>query len=455
MARTSNPQVEQRLLICALETRSPKIRAEILSNTTEEDYSSEDGSAVRARMNVLLGMGKSLGSAVDFSEDPALSESAQAFVKSTPSRRKKAGQFSMDRVKDLVHTLKMYRSIRLIYEMQSDVSDLAIGEVNEEGIEEIGSCMEKTLVGIREGFDKQPLSHLGKRQDDEVAKKMLRKMLKFEEGQFVSTGLPGIDKHLYGWERGNLVTLSGPRGGGKSTMAMVMAINQYLKANLNVCFVSMEMSEKDLWRRVTSNISRVPHDTIRYTKYMTESQRRVTGKAFKQFHRHGRDSNCTFTVWDVKDSYFTPQKLESALAPFMYDVIFIDYLTLFSRGRQDLWEAQLEYSRYLKGTAKRLNCVPVVLTQLSDEERVKYGKGIEENTDYWMWWKWGEEEEETGKTDLRMDKARHAAKKRFPALFMFDIMQIDTTIGSSATSDAAPKAEGVVNADVFSNAGAY
>lgn len=110
--------------------------------------------------------------------------------------------------------------------------------------------------------------------------------------------------------------------------------------------------------------------------------------------------------------------------------------------------------------AKRLNCIVVLLTQLSDEERVKYGKAIEENTDYWIWWRWREDEEqETGDVELKLAKARHTSPRKFPAKFMLDRMKIETQgllpyAGSSGEGEQGKGGPGP-RSDIFSNAGDY
>jgi len=459
MKRLVSTPLEQMLLMGALQSKSPKTRALILTETTEEDYGTPPGIEVRKRMTSLLSLGKGLGQAAEFAEDPALSAPASEFIKGTVDKRAKAEAFTEKRVRDLIYRLKLHRNARVFHKSLEEINSLSVGNVDEEKFEQMATVMENTLVEVRQGFDRQPLSHLGKRQSDEDARKKLQDLVTFSPGKFISTGLPGLDRQIYGWERGNLVTVSATRGGGKSTMAMNMAINQYKLTNHNVCYVSMEMTENELWKRVLSNVSTVPHDVVRYPKVMNPKQRKQVGTAWKEFHRHGHDKDCSFTIWDIQDSYFTPMKMESYLAPFMYDIILVDYITLFHSAGADTWKMQLEYSKYLKAMSKRLGCVVVLLTQLSDEERVKYGKAIEENTDYWIWWRWREDEEqETGDVELKLAKARHTSPRKFPAKFMLDRMKIETQGllpyggaggGEQGTGSSGPRS------DIFSNAGDY
>lgn len=448
MAHLYNAELEQKLLLCILETRSSRIRALILTETDEETYGSEYGKLIRKRMNALMRAGKSFGTARDFAADAAISSSTGAvnFLKATPEIRKEASLLVKEDVEQLVHQVKVYEQIRSIYTIQQKVNTIVGGNVEESDLDDVRLAWERGLLELQGGFQKQELVHFGNRSSDEEARRELLELMTYNPNQFVSTGLEGLDKHMHGFERGNLVTLSASRGGGKSTMAMTMAINQYMRSNHNVCYVSIEMTKREFMRRVVSNISKVPHDKIRVTKYLNKDERRQVGKAFKEWHRHGLNNNCCFTVWPVKDTAFTPQKIETHLAPLMYDVIIIDYITLMSTGSEEsTWKMQMEVSRYLSIMAKRLNCVIVLLTQLSDEERVKYGKATEENTDYWIWWPYGPEEEESGNVELRLAKARHTkGGVRIPTRFMLDIMSIETSVSQIKRGS---KNSGAISAD--------
>ena len=129
----------------------------------------------------------------------------------------------------------------------------------------------------------------------------------------------------------------------------------------------------------------------------------------------------------------------------------------------DTWKMQLEYSRYLKLMAKRLNCVIILITQLNDDERVKYGQGIEENADYWIWWPWRDDQEkETGDVVLRLAKARHAKPGRVDAKFTLDVMRINAIGWSTVATVDANKEDGgkkesvaAVSSRLFSNAADY
>jgi replicative DNA helicase len=435
----SSAVLDKMLLVCLLETKSTSIRSLILTETTPDDYGTPLGREVRQRIETLRARGKSPAKALDFSQDAALSSGAQDFIRGTPRDRQAAADFPMERVKNLLDQFKLLRNRRLFSQAVVDIKNLSSGPVDEDRIEQMSDVLEKTLIQVRQSFSLQPIVHQGMRETDEGAARQLREVMTYSPWTFVSTGLEQLDLLMSGFERGNLVTLSATRGGCKSMTAMVMGVNQYYKANHSVVFVSMEMTRKEVLRRLYSNISGIQHDQIRRVKSISgnpELKARLA-KAVSAFHRHGRENKCTFSIWDISDPFFTPMKMDATLAPMKYDVIIVDYLTLFNPGRMDKWEMVLEYSRYLKSMAKRLNCVIIVLTQLNDEEKVKYGRGIEENTDYWIYWRWREDEErETGLVELQMEKARHTKTQKIQAIYRPDIMQIRTLGDAEASAKA-------------------
>ena len=429
MAKLYSTEVEQKLLICALETRSKKIRAHIIGETDVDDYGSDVGLIIRKRIDTLLSNGKALGSATDLAEDPAVSSSkkAVAFLRATATKRIKAGKFKLEAVQELIRTLKRFRTIRNIYDMQQQINKQMEGNVDEEDIEKTVHAIEKAITEINTGSEKSSLTHYGKRQSTEDAKARLNKLLEFSDRQFISTGLDALDQHLHGFERGNLVTISAPRGGCKTMVGMAMSLNQYFNDYRNVCFVSMEMEEIELERRIVSNISQLEHDIVRYPKDLTDEQKLAIKNAVKKFHTHGVKNKLDYSIERPRERKFTPFKLETIVKPYKYDVILVDYITLFDNMGKDQWAAQMDYSRYLKTMASSLNCVVIALSQLSEEERVKYGKALEENTDYWIWWRWREDEEQQhGNVELRLAKARHAQARKFHAKFRPHVMTVET-----------------------------
>lgn len=421
--------LEQRILVCALETRNPKIRTLILREASVEIFGTENAREIRGRINDLFELGKPIARCVDFADDPSLSDDAANFIRGgTTKNRKKARDFSLEYVRSLLNNLREHFRARLLKDGLSQISYLSSKRLGRKEQKEIRRNLEDMLVGMVEDPSRKKILHYGARADTNELKEMVKRITTFNPRAFVSTGIRALDSHLKGWERGSLVTFSAPSGDGKSTLAIDSAMNQYLDTQHNVCFVSLEMPHEQLERRMAAKLTGIPHSVVRYAKDMTSDQKEQIEDSFKKFYKFGRKNNCNFTIRDVAQGSYTPQILETELAPLMYDVIVIDYLTLFDLKGMDTWRAVLEYSRYLKLLAQRLQCVIISLTQLSEKGDPKYGKAIKDNTDYWLKWVQDKDDEGrgTGEATFDLAKSRHERTIQFPGKLNFEEMTIET-----------------------------
>ena len=419
-------RTEQKLLLGALECRIPKLRHYILAETMPDDYGSKFGIEVRERMDKLIQLDKPLGSAVDFSADPGLSKNAKKFIRATPKLRKIAKNLSRKRINKLIDILKNTKRGRIAFDCLEKGAETLEDAVGEKEIDEFCNILEDSLVNLKKGFERQPLLHIGKGQSKEDLKVLEKRLTEKRVNRFIPTGLEALDYYIKGFERGNLVTLSANSSGGKTAVALNMAINQYL-AGCNVCFISMEMRDLELLHRLISRLTKIPHDIVRMQNDYGSGEIIKVKKAVRKLRRRGIKKKARFTIWDVQDD-LTPQQIELSLKPFKYDSLYVDYLTLLHHRFKDIWRMQMEYSRFFKGTCKRLDCVTNVLTQMNEDDEIKYGRAVKENTDYWIRWQYGEEEEEEGETEFNLAKARHGRKRTFPVQFMMDKMTIRTRI---------------------------
>ena len=388
MKRTA-PKIEKQILLTLLETTSAKIRAYIYQHTESDDFGLDWGYEVRERVSLLRRLSKPVGRAIDMSEDPALSKEAQQWIKSTPKNRRAAKTLPLKRVEYMLRVLHTHRKIRMVDDGLEAISKEAEGRVGRTQIQNIEHHLEGMLSGIRRTEEKDPFLHLGMRANISEVKARVERILDPANRRMLSTGIGAIDQHLAGgFEPGDLITLSSPSGGGKSLVANAMAINQYRKKKLNVCVVSMEMTKDQLLQRTIANLAEINNTNIRDPDRLRKEQIQLIRKSVRNFVRWGKKRGCEFTIRDVSDPDYTPEKMVSELAPFKYDVIYVDYITLFSMKGKAAWEMQMENSRYLKLVAPDLGAAIVVLTQLSDDEKIKYGRAIKENSDYWFWFSW-------------------------------------------------------------------
>lgn len=428
-----DPKTEQRLLICALDHPKKKIRNLILGRTDTADYGSEFAKEAREVMDRQLQRGKPLGTAIDFAEMPSLSQEAQEFVRSTAKTRKKVASYSKEDVEALIYKLHLHKRLRQAFAGLEKASEILMKpKVDEEGLDEFKTILENTLMEVGEEFDDQPMQHIGTGQSEEEMEELIDRVVNPEAQTFIKTGT-ALDK-LYTLARGNVVTISANSGGGKTAFALNLATSA-AALGYKALYYSLEMSKLELNGRLSSSVAQVNHDRIRDGR-LNKDEKKDVSKAMRKYRKRLKKTKGRLTIWDVKTDS-TPMKLELAAKPFKFDIIVIDYITLFSSKFQDTWKMQMEYSRFLKQMAKRMNCLVIILSQLNEDEQIKYGKAIKENTDYWFYWRYGEEEEEEGQTEMKAGKARHNKKKSINLNMMLDVMTITGSVEEMSSVDTS------------------
>lgn len=444
--QTAPVNAEKRALLTILEHPRQAARKRLLAELRPDDFGTEEGTEVYNRMLVLKRHAKDLGDVTSFVEDPTLSEDAQEFLTASPQQKRNVRALKPTQLRRIIDILHDHRKGRALYTGTQKVAELCTGDYTPTTFQEAEEAILKTLEAIREDRSKK-LVQLGQGRTQAEIMEFVEKRLERQKDLFIPTGLTHLDAHTGGFQRGDLVVMSATRGGGKTAMLLQMAINQF-RAGYNVGIASLEMNTESLFTRLMANVTDMPFFQMRQRYFNKEERRKIVRRWLRFEYETAQKHGNRFTPWDIKDPRYTPENLELDLGPFGYDVIYIDYLSLFSRERQDMWAAQKDHSRYLKHLCGRLNPKPVIvlLTQLSKEERVKYGTGPEEDADWWLWWRYGEEEAANGQVELRLDKARAGQRGLIPAKFELSKMQIHTvgtaqimTSGSSAPANKGGK----------------
>lgn len=222
----------------------------------------------------------------------------------------------------------------------------------------------------------------------------------------IPSGFTEFDTRTGGLFRGNVLAIAAPPGGGKSAMALQMAIYQYT-LGYNVCMVTYEMDVPELDNRLYANVSKVNHTEINLKKLDTKKKKLVLDR-YGDWLASSTKGN-KFSIWAPRQELTIPQ-IAMELKLGGYDVIYIDYLSLlFNNPRKALWENLGEHTRAAKLAANSLNAVIVVLAQLDDESnRIKYSKAIKANANFIWSWEFGDKERESGVIEVNQQKARNA-----------------------------------------------
>jgi len=182
----------------------------------------------------------------------------------------------------------------------------------------------------------------------------------------LSTGIPTLDAKLGGgFMPKTLNILAGPSHSGKSSLKVCIATNQ-LYMGKNVLYVTLEMSEEEILKRVDANIL-----DININELNTTSKDKIESTLNKI-----KDNIGNMKVKEYPAGTFDTLKLEALMTEleqegFIPDAIFIDYLGLMSSSRTTLAKSGGTYN-YVKsiaeechGFAKRYNLPIITSAQLN------------------------------------------------------------------------------------------
>lgn len=175
----------------------------------------------------------------------------------------------------------------------------------------------------------------------------------------IKTGFSDLDKHLLGLSPGDFVVVGARPSVGKSAFALQVAAN-IAKQNKSVLYVSPEMTEDQLARRLLASESGVPYEKLLVPSSLTDSDKK---KIIEQNQNIKRlpliiDDSASQTLADVR------VKARRVQARGGLDFIIVDYLQLLCPG-DDSKEEVTKISKGLKALAKDLEIPVLGITQLS------------------------------------------------------------------------------------------
>jgi KaiC/GvpD/RAD55 family RecA-like ATPase len=187
--------------------------------------------------------------------------------------------------------------------------------------------------------------------------------LKDKNGQ-VSTGWPNFDKKLFGgFNRGELNIFAGGSGAGKSLFLQNLAVN-FSQANLNVLYITLELSEELVAMRVDSMMTGLPTREIFKSIDDVELKVKMLGKSQGaiqlKYMPSGKNAN------DIR-AYVKEYTIRMGRKP---DVLLIDYLDLLMPvsvkvSAENLFVKDKYVSEELRNLAMELQCVFVTASQLN------------------------------------------------------------------------------------------
>jgi replicative DNA helicase len=248
----------------------------------------------------------------------------------------------------------------------------------------------------------------------------------FTEEEVIPSGITNLDEKMGGgFRKPNLVALGSGTQGGKSIVCMNFAYFSY-QSNLNVAYITLEMSEEELLSRLHSRISSIPAteilmrelDDVKTTKLRksilldaTTPETKSFGlKLIKEFDGKLKE----FSKEELEKQYFQNPNIERRRNTFYpidipsgctieevksrvsklkeqrgCDVLVIDYPGIMSEiinGEQS-WHSYSNLFAELKALARALDVVVLAPVQSQEDGSYKYSTAIRDHIDIGINWK--------------------------------------------------------------------
>ena len=232
---------------------------------------------------------------------------------------------------------------------------LASADMLEKG--EYGSVEEKIKKAVEVGLTKD--MGLDYFEDPKARLQALK-----DNNGMVPTGWKNFDKKLFGgFNRGELNIFAGGSGAGKSLFLQNLAVN-YAEQGLNVCYITLELSEKLTAMRIDAMMTETP--TREIYKDLDTVDLKVKMKAKTSGKLRIKYISSVATALDVR-AYIKEFEIQHNLT---CDVILIDYLDLLMPMNRrvspsDLFVKDKYVSEELRNLAVDINCLLITASQLN------------------------------------------------------------------------------------------
>jgi replicative DNA helicase len=199
----------------------------------------------------------------------------------------------------------------------------------------------------------------------EVHNELLKQHILTSDGNGFSgvpTELKLVDNLTNGWQKSDLIILAGRPAMGKTSCAIVFALNPAITHNIPVAFFSLEMSSEQVVSRMQSILTEI--DVSRLVK------KQLKGYEIVELEKNAKvlaeapiyiDDTPSISILELKS------KARQLVREQGVKILIIDYLQLMRSGNKHQSREQEigEISRGLKAIAKELNVPVIALSQLS------------------------------------------------------------------------------------------
>ena len=185
----------------------------------------------------------------------------------------------------------------------------------------------------------------------------------------VPSGFKDLDCITAGWQPGDLIIIASRPSMGKTAFATSMARNMVFDYNKRVVFFSLEMSSKQIAKRLIVSETELDSAKIRIGELQPCEKERLDTKTRElQNAPFYIDGAPALSISEFRD------KCEQMIKYNKVDIAIIDYLQLMSwtgNPKENREQEVSSISRSLNAIAKELNIPVIVLSQLSRDAETR------------------------------------------------------------------------------------
>lgn len=421
-------ETELRCILTLVDSEVPdKIRNALVSKLDKDFFHFPPAKAAYERILSIAKLRAELIEYEDLVEDPALDEDFRDILKecdldSCNSKRA---------VGKMVENLSDYRKLRSMYNTCSNV----LKKLKEDSAdsEALLDYMSNNIAKARRDIaNDQKLVRVGKKSN---AKDVVDAVVNRVKEALIRTGFKPYDDENGGIPEEGVMILSATTSGGKSTLAMQLCKNIYEIATKDspkrVLRVSLEMGEEQEYRRLLSNLTKIPLWKFVHGKLSLPEKKRVR-KAYDTFKQLGKVSGSQYDVLcPTRDMAI--EEIFQLTSPYGHNIICIDYISLLAGVDQDnQWRVLSGITRLAKVYSREKHCLVILLCQLDDDtNKIRYSRGIKEHCDVMWSWNYSDpNKRETKILPISVEKARDAKLFTFDMSEKFEIMTVENINGS-------------------------
>lgn len=183
-----------------------------------------------------------------------------------------------------------------------------------------------------------------------------------EDAQML-TGLRRLDNLMAGFHKQELTILAARPGIGKTAFALNLLL-RLAERGANCLFVSREMSDIQLCKRIISNYSGVDGNKIRQAKYLSDDNWEKIGRAAQQLFELRGDVYVDDKIINIEQVRLAVRRLKNQNK---IDVLFVDYLGLVKTSKKcESHRLEIEHVSWtLKQISKEFDIPVICLCQLN------------------------------------------------------------------------------------------